>query len=82
MFPRQRVLASLAKYGIPHSPDETTEQLRDKLARFYAERTLTREAIDPVDCAEAILFLAGDRARRTTGHIFPVDGGLVEAFLR
>jgi len=82
MFPRERVLASLAKYGIPHSAEETTGQLRDKLARFYAERTLTREAIDPTDCAEAILFLAGDRARRTTGHIFPVDGGLVEAFLR
>ena len=82
MFGRERVLASLAKYGIPHSANETTEQLRDQLARFYAERTLTREAIDPVDCAQAILFLAGERAQRTTGHIFPVDGGLVEAFLR
>lgn len=82
MFPRDRVLASLAKYQIEHSPEESTEALRDKLARFYAQRTLTRAAIDPADCAEAVLFLASDRARCTTGHIFPVDGGLTEAFLR
>ena len=33
-------------------------------------------------CAEAILWLAGDRSGRTTGHVIPVDGGLPEAFLR
>ncbi len=82
MFPRERVLASLAKYGLDHSEAESTEDLRSELARFYAQRTLTGESIDPADCAEAILFLASDRSRRTTGHLFPVDGGLVEAFLR
>ena len=82
MFPRERVLASLAKYGIEHRADESTEELRDKLAAFYARRTLTHQAIDPTDCAEVILFLAGDRARCTTGHLLPVDGGLTEAFLR
>jgi len=82
MFPRERVLASLAKYKIEHNPEEPTEELRNKLARYYAQRTLTHATIDPVDRAEAILFLAGDRARCTTGHIFPVDGGLTEAFLR
>jgi hypothetical protein len=29
-----------------------------------------------------MLWLAGDRSGRTTGHIIPVDGGLPEAFLR
>jgi NAD(P)-dependent dehydrogenase (short-subunit alcohol dehydrogenase family) len=82
MFPRERLLVSLGKYGIPHDEGETTEALREKLASFYAQRTLTRKPIDPVDCAAAALFLASDRAGRTTGHIFPVDGGLVEAFLR
>ena len=82
MFPRERVLASLAKYKIEYNPNEPTEELRSKLAHFYAERTLTHAAIDPVDCAEAVLFLAGDRSRCTTGHILPVDGGLTEAFLR
>jgi len=43
---------------------------------------LTHEAIDPEDCAKAILFLAGSGARCTTGHVVPVDGGLTEAFLR
>ena len=82
MFPRDRVLVSLSKYGIPHSQAETTEELRDRLARFYSKRTLTQEPIEPRDCAEAILFLAGDRTTCTTGHLFPVDGGLAEAFLR
>ena len=82
MFPRERVLASLAKYKIAYNPEESTEELRGKLAHFYAQRTLTHAAIDPVDCAEAVLFLASDRSRCTTGHILPVDGGLTEAFLR
>jgi rhamnose utilization protein RhaD (predicted bifunctional aldolase and dehydrogenase)/NAD(P)-dependent dehydrogenase (short-subunit alcohol dehydrogenase family) len=82
MFPRDRVLASLAKYGIAHSTEESTEELRSKLADFYARRTLTRKPIETTACAEAILFLAGDRSPSTTGHVIPVDGGLVEAFLR
>jgi NAD(P)-dependent dehydrogenase (short-subunit alcohol dehydrogenase family) len=38
--------------------------------------------IDPKDCAQAIMFLAGPNTPCTTGHIIPVDGGLTEAFLR
>ncbi|MGC2660095.1 MAG: bifunctional rhamnulose-1-phosphate aldolase/short-chain dehydrogenase [Bryobacteraceae bacterium] len=82
MFPRDRVISSLSKYQISFSEDETTEELRTKLAKFYATRTLTREPILPADCAEAIVFLAGDASAKTTGHVIPVDGGLPEAFLR
>lgn len=82
MFPRDRVLASLAKYKIAHEPTESTESLRDKLAAFYAERTLTKSPILPEDQAEAILFLLGDQSQKTTGQIIAVDGGLQEAFLR
>jgi rhamnose utilization protein RhaD (predicted bifunctional aldolase and dehydrogenase)/NAD(P)-dependent dehydrogenase (short-subunit alcohol dehydrogenase family) len=82
MFPRDRVRASLTKYKIPFEESMTDEQLRSLLAEFYAKRTLTHQPIDPVDCAEAILFLAGPKTRCTTGHIIPVDGGLTEAFLR
>jgi rhamnose utilization protein RhaD (predicted bifunctional aldolase and dehydrogenase)/NAD(P)-dependent dehydrogenase (short-subunit alcohol dehydrogenase family) len=82
MFPRDRVLMSLKKYSIEHSEDETTESLRSKLAEFYARRTITRRPILPVDCANAIVFLAGDQSAKTTGHVIPVDGGLPEAFLR
>jgi rhamnose utilization protein RhaD (predicted bifunctional aldolase and dehydrogenase)/NAD(P)-dependent dehydrogenase (short-subunit alcohol dehydrogenase family) len=82
MFPRQRVIESLRKYGLAAGEEETTEVLRQRLAEFYSRRTLTKRPIEPRDCAEAILFLAGDRAGKTTGHLIPVDGGLVEAFLR
>jgi rhamnose utilization protein RhaD (predicted bifunctional aldolase and dehydrogenase)/NAD(P)-dependent dehydrogenase (short-subunit alcohol dehydrogenase family) len=82
MFGRDRVRASLKKYNIPFQESFSDEELRSRLAAFYAERTLTQKAIDPADCAEAILFLASPRARCTTGHVIPVDGGLTEAFQR
>jgi NAD(P)-dependent dehydrogenase (short-subunit alcohol dehydrogenase family) len=82
MFPRDRVMTSLAKYNIPFEPSMTDDQLRDLLAGFYAQRTLTHQPIEPDDCARAILFLAGPHTRCTTGHLIPVDGGLPEAFLR
>jgi rhamnulose-1-phosphate aldolase/alcohol dehydrogenase len=82
MFPRDRVLGSLAKYNIPHTDDEPTEALVAKLARFYADRTLTKAAITPADQAEAVFLLVGDRLAKTTGQILAVDGGLNEAFLR
>ena len=82
MFPRDRVIVSLEKYGIPFGHDDSTEALRSKLAEFYARRTITRRPILPADCANAILWLAGDDSAKTTGHIIPVDGGLSEAFLR
>jgi rhamnose utilization protein RhaD (predicted bifunctional aldolase and dehydrogenase)/NAD(P)-dependent dehydrogenase (short-subunit alcohol dehydrogenase family) len=82
MFPRDRVIASLKKYGIAFREDQTDDDLRAALASFYAQRTLTHQPVEPADCARAILFLASPQARCITGHIIPVDGGLPEAFLR
>jgi rhamnose utilization protein RhaD (predicted bifunctional aldolase and dehydrogenase)/NAD(P)-dependent dehydrogenase (short-subunit alcohol dehydrogenase family) len=82
MFPRNRVRASLTKYGIPFDESLSDEELRCLLADFYATRTLTGQSVDPADCAEAILFLAGPKSHCTTGHLIPVDGGLTEGFLR
>jgi rhamnose utilization protein RhaD (predicted bifunctional aldolase and dehydrogenase)/NAD(P)-dependent dehydrogenase (short-subunit alcohol dehydrogenase family) len=82
MFPRDRVINSLQKYKIAFAESESTEELRGKLADFYAQRTLTRRPILPQDCAAAIVWLASDESAKTTGHIIPVDGGLHEAFLR
>jgi rhamnulose-1-phosphate aldolase/alcohol dehydrogenase len=82
MFPRDRVIASLKKYGIAFRDEQSDDELRSLLAGFYAQRTLTHQPVEPADCARAILFLAGPQARCTTGHIIPVDGGLPEAFLR
>ena len=82
MFPRDRVIGSLKKYQIAFDDGESTESLRDKLAEFYAQRTITRRPILPSDCANAICWLAGDQSAKTTGHVIPIDGGLPEAFLR
>jgi NAD(P)-dependent dehydrogenase (short-subunit alcohol dehydrogenase family) len=82
MFPRDRVIASLRKYGISFEESMSDDELRTALAGFYAGRTLTHRPIDPEICAEAILFLAGPKSPCTTGHLIPVDGGLTEAFLR
>lgn len=82
MFPRDRVIQSLEKYKIGFSESESTEELRGKLADFYAQRTLTKKPILPEDCAAAIVWLAGEQSAKTTGHVIPVDGGLSEAYLR
>ena len=82
MFLRDRVMQSLQKYNVTYSESESTDQLRDKLADFYAQRTLTKRPVTPESCAAAIVWLASDQSDRTTGHVIPVDGGLPDAFLR
>lgn len=82
MFPRDRVIASLVKYGVSFEDKESTEELRNKLAAFYAERSLTRSSVEVEDQAEAIFLLVSNRLSKTTGHILPVDGGLQDGFLR
>ena len=82
MFPRDRVIGSLAKYGIPYSEEESDDSLTTKLAQFYADRTLTKSPITPTDQAEAYFLLLSDRLGKTTGQIVTIDGGLAEAFLR
>ena len=82
MFPRERVLASLAKYKIDHDPASSTEVLRDNLAAFYAKRTLTGQTVTLDSQVRAITaFLNGDFSV-TTGQIVNVDGGQAAAFLR
>ena len=81
-FPRDRVISSLRKYDISFAEDESDDQLRAKLAEFYAQRTLIKQPIRLNDQAEAAYFLISDRSSRTTGQIINVDGGLQEAFLR
>jgi rhamnulose-1-phosphate aldolase/alcohol dehydrogenase len=82
MFPRDRVIGSLSKYRIDYTENESTESLVQKLAQFYADRTLTKSPITPADQAEAYFLLVSQRLSKTTGQIISVDGGLYEAFLR
>nr|MBA2356425.1 SDR family oxidoreductase [Acidobacteriota bacterium] len=82
MFPKDRVMSSLHKYGIGFDPDAPADDLRTQLATFYAQRTLTRQPVRPEDQAEAACFLLSDRSSRITGQVLNVDGGLPEAFVR
>ncbi len=82
MFPRERVISSLHKYGVTFDESESTESLREKLADYYAQRTLTRLPVTLADQAEMAYLLCTGKFGKTTGQIVSVDGGLPEAFLR
>jgi rhamnulose-1-phosphate aldolase/alcohol dehydrogenase len=54
----------------------------DQVEDFYRQRTLLKVSVTAEDVAEAALYLAGNRALKTTGAMLPVDGGVREAFPR
>jgi rhamnulose-1-phosphate aldolase/alcohol dehydrogenase len=54
----------------------------DDLEDFYRKRNILARPILPEDVAEAVLFLASDRAAKTTGCTLTVDGGVKDAFPR
>lgn len=82
MFPRPRVMASLAKYDIPFEESMSDEELVERLGRFYAERTLLKTTISPADQVAAIRWMLGPESSRTTGQLLHVDGGLADALVR
>ncbi len=82
MFSRERVIASLVKYGLTLDEAESDGELQSRLADFYARRTLLQAPISLADQAEVAYLLSSNRFSKTTGQIFSVDGGLPEAFLR
>jgi rhamnulose-1-phosphate aldolase/alcohol dehydrogenase len=54
----------------------------DQLEDFYRKRNLLGTRILPDDVAQSVLFLASDRAAKTTGCTLTVDGGVKDAFPR
>lgn len=64
--------ARAAGYGI--KPEDLEE--------YYRQRTTLKVNVYPENLAEAISFLAGPRASRTTGGVLTVDGGVSAAYMR
>jgi rhamnulose-1-phosphate aldolase/alcohol dehydrogenase len=54
----------------------------EELDDYYRQRTTLKVNVYPENIAEAISFLAGPRASRTTGASITVDGGVAGAYLR
>jgi rhamnulose-1-phosphate aldolase/alcohol dehydrogenase len=54
----------------------------DDVEEFYRERSMLKLSVLPEDIAEAVYFLASDKAAKSTGNILNVDAGNAAAFTR
>lgn len=54
----------------------------DDVEEFYRKRSLLKRSVLPEDIAEAVYFLASDKAGKSTGNVLNVDAGNAAAFTR
>jgi rhamnulose-1-phosphate aldolase/alcohol dehydrogenase len=54
----------------------------DDVEAFYRDRSMLKLSVLPEDIAEAVYFLASDKAAKSTGNILNVDAGNAAAFTR
>ena len=52
----------------------------EEIPNYYKERCALKTNIDPVDIANAAIFLVSEKSAKITGTILSVDGGV--AFVR
>ncbi|WP_425073432.1 bifunctional rhamnulose-1-phosphate aldolase/short-chain dehydrogenase [Sagittula sp. S175] len=55
---------------------------KEGLEEMYRQRSMLKRSVLPEDIAEAAYFFASDRSAKSTGNIFNVDAGNVQAFTR
>lgn len=51
-------------------------RLEEKVDAIYLSNQVLKRRGEPDDCAQAALFLAGERSRHMTGVVMPVEGGV------
>jgi rhamnulose-1-phosphate aldolase/alcohol dehydrogenase len=54
----------------------------DDVEEFYRKRSMLKRSVLPEDIAEAVYFLASDKAGKSTGNVLNVDAGNAAAFTR
>ncbi|MGO4379611.1 bifunctional rhamnulose-1-phosphate aldolase/short-chain dehydrogenase [Pseudoduganella sp. RAF53_2] len=54
----------------------------DDVEAFYRDRSMLKLSVLPEDIAEAVYFLASDKAGKSTGNVINVDAGNAAAFTR
>jgi len=54
-----------------------TAKMPDKVVQMVVDKTPMGRMGEPIEIANALLFLASDESSFVTGHILQVDGGVV-----
>ena len=82
MFPRDRVIASLTKYNFAFDESEFGRRSPQRAGALLCQAHAHASAHRPEGLRRGHPLPRRPEARCTTGHLIPVDGGLVEAYLR
>ncbi len=72
---RYKIRVNAVAPGFIQTP--MTKDLPQKVLDYMTEKTPLKMLGDPIDIANAFLFLASEEARYITGQVLGVDGGLV-----
>ena len=77
MAPEVRVNAVAPNVVDTDATAEGFAEKKDRIVEVTLSQQAIRKPLDPGDIVGAVLFLAGDHSRMTTGQTIMVDGGTV-----